>query len=82
MASAGRAHHAAVGGPSHTWAEWYAEFLIENGIADHVGFDPDADLVASWLMKAHAEHRASAPDERWPAFYAERILSWLAPGGS
>ena len=76
LASAGRAHHEAVGAPSDTWAEWYAEFLLPD-IGDHVGFQPTLEQVTGWLTEADRHHRAEAPDERWPGFYARWILESL-----
>lgn len=77
LAAAGRAHHAEVGGPSAGWSEWYAAF-IQPDIGPHVGFDPPVEQVAEWLRGADEAHRAQAPDERWPAFYARWILTEVA----
>lgn len=78
LGSAGRAHHAEFGGPNPEWPEWYAAFLVDNGIADHVGFEATVEQVAEWLRAADAKHRAEAPEERWPPYYAEFILDELA----
>lgn len=77
LGSAGRAHHEAVGGPNPGWPQWYAKFLVDNDIADHVGFQPTVDEVADWLKRADAMHRAEAPEQPWPPYYAEVILDDL-----
>jgi hypothetical protein len=73
LKSAGRAHHAQIGGPSPTWSEWYADF-IHPDIAGCVGFEPTVDQVAAWLRAADERHRSEAPEEFWPVFYARFIL--------
>jgi hypothetical protein len=73
LGAAGRAHHAAVGGPSPAWAEWYAAF-VQPDIGVFVGFEPSVEQVADWLRLADDAHRTEAPDERWPRFYARWIL--------
>ena len=76
LGSAGRAHHAEVGGPNPGWPEWYAAF-VQPSIAEHVGFEPTTEQVADWLRKADEAHRAESPDSPWPAFYARWILDSL-----
>ncbi|MGA7271614.1 MAG: hypothetical protein WB239_11125 [Acidimicrobiia bacterium] len=73
LRAAGRAHHAEVGGPSPTWSQWYADF-IHPDIAEHLGFEPSVEQVAAWLRAADEQHRAEAPDEFWPNYYARFIL--------
>ena len=73
LGSAGRAHHAEVGGPNPGWPEWYADH-VHADIADHIGFEPTIDQVAGWLREADEHHRLEAPDESWPQFYARYIL--------
>lgn len=77
LVAAGRAHHQAIGGPNPDWPNWYARHLVDNGIAAHVGFEPTVEQVATWLEEADAKHRAEAPDQPWPPYYAELILEML-----
>jgi hypothetical protein len=77
LGSAGRAHHEAFGGPNPEWPEWYATFLVDNGISTHVGFDPDVEVVADWLCRADEQHRSEASEERWPPYYAALIFDWV-----
>ena len=73
LAAAGRAHHAEFGGPHLEWPEWYAAF-VHPSIGEFVGFEPAVDEVADWLRQADEDHRAQAPDDPWPPFYARWIL--------
>lgn len=77
LGAAGRAHHAEVGGPNSNWPSWYAA-RVHPDIAEHVGFEPTIDQVAEWLSEADERHRAEAPDEPWPQFYATYILDSYA----
>ena len=73
LAAAARAHHEETGGVNEHWAEWSAGRLVGE-IDSHVGFSPSRDQVREWLTSADEKHRAEAPDERWPFYYAELIL--------
>jgi hypothetical protein len=77
LGAAGRAHHAEFGGPSSRWPEWYAA-RIHPEIVAIVGGDPTVEQVAEWLRRADESHRAQAPDDPWPAFYARWILDTVA----
>ena len=76
LASAGRAHHAEFGGPNDGWPEWYAA-QVHPAIHEYVDSEPSVDEVAEWLREADVRHRAGAPDERWPRYYARVILESL-----
>lgn len=76
IGGAGRAHHDAVGGPNTGWAHWYANHLV-GAIDEHVGFSPSVDEIAEWLTAADKSHRANAPEERWPYYYAQFIFDTL-----
>lgn len=73
LRTAARAHHAEFGGPNPGWPEWYAEFM-HSGIGAFVGFEPSVEELADWLRQADELHRAQAPEDRWPPFYAKWIL--------
>lgn len=73
LAEAGRAHHAEFDGPHAGWPEWYASYILPD-IDEIVGFRPTVAQVAGWLRTADERHRAEAPDEAWPPFYARLIL--------
>lgn len=77
LGAAGRAHHEAFGGPNAGWPEWYAAFLIDNDLESRVGFKLELDQVVGWLKEADEKHRAEASEERWPAYYADLIFSWI-----
>ena len=73
LAATARAHHEATGGINDDWAAWYADHLVGD-IDPFVGFSPSAQQVREWLVTADERHRAQAPDDRWPPFYARYIL--------
>jgi hypothetical protein len=73
LAATARAHHEATGGINDDWAAWYAEHM-SGEIDALVGFSPPIEDVSSWLSEADERHGAEAPDDRWPAFYAQLIL--------
>ena len=61
------------GGPNPGWPEWYAAY-VHPAIFEHVGFEPTVAEVADWLREADERHRAEAPNENWPRYYAQLIL--------
>lgn len=68
-----RAHHEATGGVNTAWAQWYARYL-EHRIGEHVGQEPGADTIATWLSMADVLYRAEERNMGWPRFYAGYIL--------
>lgn len=76
LAATARAHHQATGGPNPGWARWYAEHL-EGKVEPVLGFSPGVAALEEWLTHADEAHRAEAPEERWPAYYAEWILGHI-----
>jgi hypothetical protein len=78
MRAAGRAHHEAVGGPSPTWADWYANQMV-GSLGPAVGLDPTVSEVSSWLVECDEQHRLNAPEEKWPAWYAGYLLDVIIP---
>jgi hypothetical protein len=73
LGRAGRGHHLEVGGPSPVWPEWYAAH-VHPEIAQYLGYEPTVEEVADWLREADERHRAEAPDQSWPQFYARLFL--------
>ncbi len=47
-------------------------------IDEFVGFSPTVDEIREWLVVSDETHRATAPDDRWPPFYAQYILKEYA----
>lgn len=69
LAGTARAHHEATGGVNAEWALWYAERL-QGDIDEFVGSSPSVETIRDWLVAADQQHRAEAPDDHWPTYYA------------
>ncbi len=62
------------------WASWYAEYLIEHGLAELFGHATPLDRVGPFLANAYAEFERleSRPDRNeWAAYIARRIVEDL-----
>ena len=60
-----------------TWADWYAGYMLEHGAASIAGWPAGARTLegaAALLARADENHRATAPEEDWPEYYARYIL--------
>lgn len=77
LVAAAHAHHAVYGGPSRTWARWYAEWMYGQLLAILPG-EPSVDIVEDWLTRADARYTAGTYDLSWPHMYAEWILEWAS----
>ena len=75
LVAAAHAHHAVYGGPSDTWARWYAEWIYGQ-LLEIIDSRPSVDTVESWLIDADARYTDLAPEGSWPGHYAEWILEW------
>lgn len=62
------------------WAEWYARFLLDHGWNDlWARLDSPARVwtvseLSDALRHADTDQRATAPQQRWQDFYAERLV--------
>ncbi len=74
-----RAHHEATGGVNAAWAQWYARYL-EGRLGEHLGYDPGAATIATWLSTADLLYRAEARNVGWPRFYAGYFLDQVESG--
>lgn len=76
--STAKAHHIEfehVNGEDPEWPQWYAESMhadFEEIIEREVGVDGLADLIERF-DELHADE---APDEKWPHFYARKLLDF------
>ena len=61
------------------WARWYAQFIVDNGLADVLGRQISPEEMTTLLRASWEEQQRSAPDETWERFTATRI-SMLAEG--
>ena len=75
-----KAHHQAfedVNGEDPEWPQWYAASMhadFERLIGRSVGVDGLADLLERF-DELHAEE---APDEKWPHFYARKLVDFYS----
>jgi hypothetical protein len=61
------------------WAQWYADYMMQNGMAEVAGAGSlDAMRLAELLSRADVEQRANEPGENWKPFYARYLAEALA----
>jgi hypothetical protein len=59
------------------WALWYAGHMLEHGVGAVEGWPAAArtqEALEALLLMADESHRANAPHEDWPEYYARYIL--------
>jgi hypothetical protein len=59
------------------WAAWYARYMLEHGAGTIEGWPAGArtaEGMAALLIGADESHRANAPQDDWPEYYAHFIL--------
>jgi hypothetical protein len=62
------------------WPQWYAQFLIQNGLPELLNETPGAgkarsvEQLAGLLAEADISHKATAPNERWQDYYARYLM--------
>ena len=61
------------------WPRWYADWAIENGLAEIIGHPAPLDRVAQLLESGFAEYDRAAPkpDESWAAYLGRRLADEL-----
>jgi len=60
---------------SKDWPQWYAHFLIENGIADFLSGKPNQGRLASFMEQSFAAFEAAGSIGDWANFVAGEILA-------
>ena len=80
LAQAGEAHHIyerdVLNGVYHEdWYGWYAEYLVEHGIAVLLGREVGAEEMAAALQRVSAAHKASGSEETWTTYYARALVN-------
>ena len=82
---AGETHHLVyriVDGDDPDWASWYADWLLNlSELPQILGTKPVRSELVWLLVALDKGYTEAGPDTPWPDWYAERILSHLAPGG-
>ena len=81
---AAETHHVVyriVDGDDPDWASWYASWLLElSELPELVGGKPVRSHLVHALVQLDRDYAAAKPDERWEAWYAERLPGLLASG--
>jgi len=66
------------------WPDWYAAYLLQNGLPGLLDGMPGRDTVVNDLDKLLAEadrvHRSSGTSEPWPSYYAHYFLAIASKG--
>lgn len=65
------------GGMDEQWPAWYAQYLLDNGLAGLLGRQPDGDSLAALLEQGSREHKAASSSEDWASYTARYLLEKL-----
>jgi hypothetical protein len=57
------------------WPAWYADYLLNNGLAELFATSIDLDTLAEWLQKISQQHKAENTLQSWAAYSANKLLS-------
>ncbi len=57
------------------WADWYAEYLLAHGFDKLVSANLSKSGLSALLTDLDKRHRAEAPEDMWPEFYAREVLA-------
>jgi hypothetical protein len=59
------------------WPAWYATYLLDHGLSDHLPHDAsiDRDSLAAMLARLAADYERGAMAIPWPDAYAQRIVA-------
>jgi len=75
---AGETHHIVyriVDGDDPDWASWYADWLLTlSELPQILGTTPVRSQLVWLLVSLDKEYGATAPEQPWPQWYAERIV--------
>jgi hypothetical protein len=75
---AAETHHVVyriVDGDDPDWASWYADWLLDHSeLPELLGSTPVRSHLVHDLVDLDREYTASAGDEGWERWYAERLL--------
>jgi hypothetical protein len=59
------------------WPEWYASYLLDHGLADHLAGAAtiDAETLAATLKRLAADYERERPERPWPDVYARELVA-------
>ncbi len=80
LTAAGSAHHKYEqeelnGEYDKDWPQWYAAWLLENGLASAFTPPPGQLALAEALESISAEHKETDSEQSWSEFSAPRLLA-------
>ena len=65
------------GGRDEQWPAWYAQYLLDNGMAELLSLQPNSDSLAALLEQGSREHKAASSSEDWTSYTARYLLEKL-----
>jgi hypothetical protein len=65
------------GARDEEWAQWYADRLLEQGLAEPLGGSPSRDEVAEVLTAATEDQAAEGDGVEWSEYAATRLANEL-----
>jgi len=57
------------------WPAWYAAYLVEHGLGNHVGVALAVEQLSQLLKQYDQDYQHHQPREGWPAYYARRLVA-------
>ena len=69
-------------GVDDDWASWYADWLLRlSELSTLLGSTPVRSELVYMLVALDKEHSAAGAAERWPEFYATRLIERFGASG-
>ncbi|KAA3643357.1 MAG: hypothetical protein DWQ07_22865 [Chloroflexi bacterium] len=72
------------GARNQDWPAWYADYLLEGGIAELLQTSPAPEQLAQFLTDLHASYSALSEKEQlemdWPSYYAPKLIKHFQTG--
>ena len=57
------------------WADWYAAYLVQHGLAELLGSALTAGQVSQLLKQYDADYKRDQPGEGWSAYVAQQLVA-------
>lgn len=57
------------------WSDWYANYLLENGLEELWGRVISQTELAALLTQLDEEYNAKEREIHWPGYYAEKMVN-------
>jgi hypothetical protein len=56
------------------WPDWYATYLVQNGLDTHIGRKIAAETLSHFLRDTYALFKQENPTTTWQAYIAQKML--------